>query len=37
MKVKSLLAALLLSGAGLSANAQSEVNNWFIQPQVGAT
>ena len=37
MKLKTLLAALLLTGAGVTANAQTEVNNWFIQPQVGAT
>lgn len=37
MKIKALLAALLLTGVGVTANAQSEVNNWFIQPQVGAT
>ena len=37
MKLKTLLAALLLSGAAVVANAQTEVNNWFIQPQVGAT
>lgn len=38
MKIKALLAALLLTSAGLTANAQNEkVNNWFIQPQLGAT
>ena len=37
MKIKALFAALLLTCAGLTANAQSEVNNWFIQPQMGAT
>lgn len=37
MRVKTLLAALLLTGAGLTAHAQSEVNNWFIQTQAGAT
>lgn len=28
---------MLLTGAGITASAQNEVNNWFIQPQVGAT
>ena len=37
MKVKALLAAVMLTGAGITASAQTEVNNWFIQPQVGAT
>ena len=37
MKLKALLAAMLLTGAGITASAQNEVNNWFIQPQVGAT
>ena len=37
MKVKALLAAVMLTGACITASAQSEVNNWFIQPQVGAT
>lgn len=40
MKVKVLMATLLLAGAGITANAQNsdtKVNNWFIQPQLGAT
>ena len=40
MKMKSLLAALLLSSVCGIANAQesnTKVNNWFIQTQVGAT
>ena len=37
MKVKALLAAVMLTVAGITASAQTEVNNWFIQPQVGAT
>ena len=39
MKMKALLATLLLAGAGFTANAQSndtKVNNWFIQTQAGA-
>ena len=31
MKVKVIIAALLLAGAGMSANAQSTDDNWFLQ------
>ena len=37
MKSKVIIAALLLAGAGISANAQSTENNWFLQGQVGAS
>ena len=36
MKVKVIIAALLLAGAGMSANAQSTDDNWFLQGQLGA-
>ena len=37
MKVKVIIAALLLAGAGMSANAQSTDDNWFLQGQLGAS
>lgn len=37
MRIKVIISALLLTAAGVTANAQHTENNWFVQGQMGAS